>query len=561
MSRSINAWKVWLLTLTLVGGLITLGACAGETGPQGEQGEEGPEGEAGEDGEDGEDGVDGEDGATSLTETEVVEEGEECEAGGVRVNTGIDGNDDGELSEDEVTSSEVVCHSPAADCSAFEITEVSGTDQTFYEGVQSDPITVQHDGDADVEVEFVGSAFAYEAGDQEDETVLTPHEVGGPFQVTVIASNECSVDVDSFVVDEVEPAISTSYAVHLFGAAGEVDVAESGEDDASFTVDYTEADGPVDFEPDTYEFDIIDEDDNVVTTTDSFDLNLGGHYSMVAYPDAVDNPTVDVMQLEDDWSEPSSGQARIQAVNVNPDIDVVDILEVDDNDSATEMFSAVSFGDSANADTFDPDISRLGLDTDESGDADVIFEVGEDAVAEGDTLNLFVYGDDESTGVMLQYLGDAAESHVLSLEPAFEESFEDSDSDLPSDFTTGGDAPWDVDTNEATDGSNSAASEGTPAGGYSYLEFDLDVDSAGELHFDWRTANGSTISDYLNICIDPSGDCMGLGPTEDYITGDTDWTGGSVSLDSAGTYTIVWGVEALNGEFDAWVDNLRFVPE
>ncbi|MFW5967417.1 MAG: DUF7151 family protein, partial [Persicimonas sp.] len=293
MFRGRRGLKTWLLTLTLVGGLVTLGACAGETGPEGEQGEQGPEGEAGEDGQDGEDGEDGEDGATSLTETEEVEAGDECEAGGVRVNTGIDENDDGELSEDEVTSSEVICHSPGADCSAFEITEVSGTDQTFYEDVQSDPITVEHDGDDDVEVNFIGSAFAYEDGEEDDETVLTPHHTGGPFQVTIIAKNDCSVDVDSFVVDEVEPAVADSYAVHLFGPAGEVDVTESGEEEALFTVDYTEADGPVDFEPGSYEFDAIDENGDVAATSDSLDLNLGEDYSLVAYPDAVDDPEVD----------------------------------------------------------------------------------------------------------------------------------------------------------------------------------------------------------------------------------------------------------------------------
>ena len=69
-------------------------ACGGnpETGPQGDK------------------GANGAPGATSLVRLDVELEGEHCAQGGAALHSGVDGNGDGELSDEEVTATRYVCH-------------------------------------------------------------------------------------------------------------------------------------------------------------------------------------------------------------------------------------------------------------------------------------------------------------------------------------------------------------------------------------------------------------------------------------------------------------------
>ncbi len=74
--------------------------CNGDDGTDGEDGSEGPQGPA------GEDGV----GTNALTATQEEPEGENCEHGGIRIDTGQDSDDDGELSEEEIQNTSYVCN-------------------------------------------------------------------------------------------------------------------------------------------------------------------------------------------------------------------------------------------------------------------------------------------------------------------------------------------------------------------------------------------------------------------------------------------------------------------
>lgn len=534
-----------MMTGALVAALGGLAACGAE-GPQGKEGEQGPEGES------------GQDGANSLVETEEVEPGDDCPAGGVRVASGIDENDDGELSEDETDSTQVVCNSPTADCTEFEVDGIEGTDQTYYEGVQSDPITVNHDGGDKVEFELASSRFNAHEGSEADQLSLTPNRVGGPFQVTLIAHNECTVETKSFVVERVEPAVADTAAVHLYGEQDQLDMTRTGESEALFSFAYGEADGPVSHDPDTYEFDLVDEDDGVIATSEALDFQLGQDYTVAAYPD--ESAEANFLQIEDNWSDPSEdGHARLRPVNLNPAHSEVDIVELDGEDDESSLFEAVPYGEADDADSMEADIERLGVDTDGDSEANATFTVDGDAIAAGDSANLFVHGDADSTRVTLQHLGDDAQTHNLPLEPTYEESFEADE--LPGDFSTGGSSEWTIDTDEASDADNSAT-VALDTNQSSYLEFDLEVDSPGQLRFDWKTdaENG----DELGVCIDDSENCTSGEGTEETITGQQDWTESSLTFDEAGTYTISWGVVTSviapsGGDF--WVDNIRFMPE
>ena len=102
-------------------------ANSGEDGIDGEQGEIGPQGPAGQDGVngsdgaagidgvdgqngiDGQDGTDGIDGLNSLIELVNETAGDNCEHGGIRVNSGLDDNRDGILQSEEIDDFSFIC--------------------------------------------------------------------------------------------------------------------------------------------------------------------------------------------------------------------------------------------------------------------------------------------------------------------------------------------------------------------------------------------------------------------------------------------------------------------
>ena len=73
----------------------------------------GAPGSAGEDGQDGENGDDGQDGVAqggTLVTVDDVPPDVDCQSGGIRINVGVDTNQDGVLAIAEVDTSRVVCH-------------------------------------------------------------------------------------------------------------------------------------------------------------------------------------------------------------------------------------------------------------------------------------------------------------------------------------------------------------------------------------------------------------------------------------------------------------------
>jgi subtilisin-like proprotein convertase family protein len=400
-----------LLALALVMGGLT--GCAGDEGPAGEQGDQGLQGETGDQGPQGEDGEDGEDGATSLVESEDIDPGDECTHGGVQLNTGLDADGDGSLSSGEVESSTVVCYAANADCAgSFEITDLSGVDQRFFEGVQSDPIEVVTDSDGEVDVQFVNAYLDFEPTGNDGEYTVTPPMVGGPFAVAVIATNDCAIDTATFTIDMVEEAVTVARALHMYPDVGLVDVALTGETDALFTLDYKVADGPEALDPDTYEFDILDDNGDLVETTPAFDLNLGDANTLVAYPDA--NGDVAFTLVADDVNEAGS-DIRLQVTNLDPNLSEVTLLNVASDDTTTEVFTDVAFGDSSGSDVVTDDLERIGLDTNGDGDANSIFLV-DDAIEEGDTVSLFVFEGGWGPGILVQSLDATPATQELVFE-------------------------------------------------------------------------------------------------------------------------------------------------
>ncbi len=538
---------------------LGVAACAGDTGPEGQQGEMGEQGEQGEQGDPGDDGADGEDGVNSLVETEEIDPGDECADGGVRVNAGLDADGDGSLSDDEIAdgSSTVVCHAEGYDCAGpFEITGVSNLDQTFYEGVQSDPLTIETDSDGDISAEFISMDVSFAEAGNPGEYTATPAATGGPFEVVVIASNACAVDTSSFTIDNVEPAVATARAVHLYEAAGLVDIALTGETDPLFTLDFLGADGPIQVEPDTYEFDVLDIEGDVLATSPQLDLNLGGEYTLVAHPDAAGD--VAFLQLEDDLSDAGS-DVRLRAINANPDLSEIDIVSVASDDSTTDMFTDVAFGQAADADTFAPDIERIGLDTDDDGTADFVYLVNSEMLEEVGNFNLFTFGDDALPRLIAQNLDNSSDTRELTQAASLPVSFEGAS--FPSFVVIGGDTDWEIDDTDGSDGTSSASSGDVGNGERSWMELSFYAPTDGDLEFDWKVSSESCC-DELVYCIDQSGVCRD-GTDDGQISGTEDWTTVTVPV-TAGAHIVRWAFDkdgsVSSGEDMGWVDNIRFSP-
>lgn len=134
------------------------------------------------------------DGGT-LVDIAAVEPGEECAAGGVRIETGIDENRDGTLDADEVTSSDVVCEGeepPAQSGVATRTTELSEGDADCpYGGTRLDAGLddgagggtagdgVLQDGEVDA------SSFVCEPAPYTPEPVEPPSGPAGAFTITM----------------------------------------------------------------------------------------------------------------------------------------------------------------------------------------------------------------------------------------------------------------------------------------------------------------------------------------------------------------------------------------
>jgi ELWxxDGT repeat protein len=81
----------------------------GPTGPAGADGQDGVDGTNGTDGQDGVDGTNGTDGLNALVSTTTEAAGSNCANGGIRIDVGVDDDDDGVLDSSEIDQTQYVC--------------------------------------------------------------------------------------------------------------------------------------------------------------------------------------------------------------------------------------------------------------------------------------------------------------------------------------------------------------------------------------------------------------------------------------------------------------------
>jgi hypothetical protein len=530
--------------------IVALAACAGEDGPEGPQGST------------GEQGPPGPEGPATLVETEPIEDGDECEAGGVRINTGVDTDGDGALSDEEIDagSSTVVCNSSdTASCPGpIEITDITGLDQTFYEGIESDPIQLVIDGEGSIDLTVVGGAFGFEPSAVVGEFSLVPREVGGPFELAIIANNGCSIDVASFEVDEVQPAVSTVRLMHAYQPRDQLALAFQNDPEMLAEASYGSASPPFEVEPDTHKFDIIS-DDLLIDTTPFIDLDLGESYTLVAYEASPGR--IDVLRLEDDLSEVHP-DVRLRAVNVDPDVPTFDLLELHPDDTTSPLYDSLTFAQASDTTTVSANMFGLAIDRDGDGSADEDLPYGDDVLSAGLVGNLFaIPSAGNSVMMVLQPLVDEGGAIAVSGVSGLPESFEGAT--LPALVTTGGDADWTIDDTQASDGASSAASGFITHSETTWMELEVDFPSTGEFSFDWMVSSESGF-DYLLFCTSAANSCT-RSTYDERISGSVAWTTVQVTIDSPGPHTFGWAYSkdgsVSSGDDLGRVDNLRFVAE
>jgi hypothetical protein len=498
-------------------------------------------------------------GADSLVQTSPVEPGEICPGGGVKVDTGLDADADGELSNEELAagSSTVICSvDNAGECGEpLALGQVSGTAQTFIVDRPSAALTVDLNTTEGVELKLAGEGFTSTPGTAPGEFSITPHLAGGPFDLALIASDGCSVDVASFTIERVEPNTVPVRTVGVYSPWRDVDLAYSGSSEALLTVDYLETSVPTPVALGEHTFDVLDAAGNFLVTTGPFEAKVHEAYSYVTYADA--NGDFATFALVDDAQLPAQG-ARLRAVNLDTGAAAIDIMELGRN---TPLFSALDLATPSAA--TEVSTTSLGLTlSDANGTYDYRFDAG--LFDAGTVANLYVYDDEGRPNVLVQYLDEHGTSETGEAVNLPNESFEGAD--LPS-YACEGNGGWEITTDSATAGSQSAK---TPYLGYldsNWIELNFFVPERGTISFDWQTATAD--ADALVYCVDRIATPCEYS-TAAYIACSPDNNDGTIGTAAgwqavttapmdAGMHSIRW--RAYDAANHAWLDNIRYTPE
>lgn len=561
-----------ILILCMLGALSACGgteSTPGETGTTGETGDTGP---------------------SSLVETEPIEPGTACPHGGLRIHTGLDADANGTLSPDELVAgaSSDICRNAAPEdtCGGpLAIAELSGVDQVFTKDVPSAPITAALNRLDGVELHFVGRGFTLAPGATADAFSLTPQMSGGPFDLALVASDGCSVDVAKFRIDQVVIQ-NTMRAVWLFEPWADVELLETGQDQPLVSAQLREPTTATIIEPGPHTFD-IKHDGFVSTTTEPIDFPMGTAASLVAYPLGVAASSSDdlgFLHLEDDMSSPGQA-ARLRLINMDPSAGAVDIFALG---ADQPIFSDVDFG-VASAATLVRGEDRIGLTLVDGQNRTFDYMLDGPLFAPGTIANIFVIHPGSAhydpPNLLVQYLDDAATSATgerVLLAPVDFENAAPPFYELPYGIctnTVSDGFPWgyvstDSYTNTAL--SHGSANEQKPT---SWVEIPVTAPTTGSFSFEWKSEGES--DDVLFYCLDasPTSECTetvpGCDPTTNTLALSAEsqfiaeWATVTTPVLSPGTHILRFGY-AFQGEHRddpnnlyhhrGFVDNIVFIP-
>jgi hypothetical protein len=138
------------------------------------------------------------------------------------------------------------------------------------------------------------------------------------------------------------------------------------------------------------------------------DLNLpAGCYTTVVYDRLA---SIDVLVLEDDYSPIREGTIRVRAVHAAPSVGQVDLYDVSDAAAPTLLEEDLDFGTAGTALDLPAVAFSLGLDVDDDGVSDLVFDVP--ALAEGSVVNAFATEDDTGDIAVIAQLDNGATARI-----------------------------------------------------------------------------------------------------------------------------------------------------
>ena len=361
--------------------------CDGAPGGSGNDGERGPIGG---------DGDDGDDGDVPLVEFSDEPVGENCSLGGVRIDTGVDADGDGELSEDEITDITYVCSS-TCEGGAIDLAFGDGDgDGPVYNNIDTVtfPITTT---ETNLNVSFYGATEGFEFDldiDLSEGLMVSPRAGEGTLEFVAIITNGCGLFAQALRVEEIQDGESTVYLGHFFSGAGEVDVNLAGTDTTIATFDFTDVLGPLPVVSNRYTFDIV-AGGVVAGTTPELVLLPGETYVVYAYDDGGD---LALGAQGIDTSAPADGNVHTRFTHLGSGVNAVDGWLIDLEGDAVQVFEQLAFGESTDLTPIaGAEDNYFVLDANGNGEPDFTFFGTYGAFAAGGILDGFVFLDGDGT--------------------------------------------------------------------------------------------------------------------------------------------------------------------
>ncbi len=377
------------------------------------------DGAPGADGSDGDAGEQGAAGSDGIVVTSTEEPGENCEHGGVRIDSGVDEDGDGELDEGDIEDTSYVCNQQ---CSTGEPLDFDiHTDELPDEYVQGFSYDVGVTTEADyIDINAINPSASVDmdVSYDNDEQELTFEHIEGEAVVDLllVANDGCDFTTLPVRLGPFDEGLADVYIAHVYPDAGEVDIVDTdaGDDaDPIATLDTFDVAGPLEIQWGQYEFDIVDDEGDVIETTPNISIAPFGTELIYAYSDnddlAFGNEVVETSEIgEDDF--------RLRAFHTADGAGEVDAYAVGDT-ASTLLFDNVSFGDVSAATEFPADEDAMaGLDTTDDGDTDVEYMTSVGAFSEGANIDaLFAQDGDTTWMVTIDYESNSFTAHDPNL--------------------------------------------------------------------------------------------------------------------------------------------------
>lgn len=205
--------------------------------------------------------------------------------------------------------------------------------------------------------------------------------------------------------EEVQPAPGNTRvrAIHLSGDAPNVDIYADEEPPAAVTdLAFGESTPYVDLDAGTYTFNLTvagaPPPPPSVLDIGPVALNKNRAYTAVAFNDVA---SIEALALEDDLSSTGTGNIRLRAIHVAPDVGEVDIWEVSDLQNPILLYENVNFRDVGDYLLLPAGAYMIGFDVDDDGVPDLTFATP--ALPEGSIVNLFAVNQINDVFLLAQF--------------------------------------------------------------------------------------------------------------------------------------------------------------